>query len=578
MHNYDEDLPANTIRAWVIGMLMTTLFSGLNCLFSLRSPSITVTSIVAQLLAYPIGLGWSYIFPNRVFKVGRVEFNLNPGPFNYKEHGLIVLMSNAAYGGGAGYFTDILTAQVGFYKFDFGWGYAICLALSTQCIGFGLAGLARKFLVEPASMIWPSNLVSTVFMYTLHDHSKTDPAKANGWSVSRYHYFFYVFAGSFVWYWFPGFLFQALSAFVFPTFIAPKNVTVNQVFGGWSGMGLLPLTFDWTQISGYNFSPLIAPWHALMNTLIGVVFFFWVVASGIHWTGTWYADWLPFSDSGSWDNTQNSYNVSRIVTPDLRLDLAAYKAYSPLFLSITFALCYGLSFAGISSVVVHTALFHSREIWQRWRDRSGTLDDVHARMMRKYNPVPDWWFLCIFLPCFALCFVTAYVWDTGLTWWAIIVAILISAVWMIPIGMVQAVTNVQIGLNVFTEFIVGYMLPGRPNAMMMFKTYGYITMTQGLMFVQDMKLGHYLKLPPRTMFFGQLIATAWSCIVQVAVFYCEFFLYSLIRHNRLSSANLFPGAMGALDGICTSDAVSRFTCPGGKVFFTASSKSVVFMR
>lgn len=33
------------------------------------------------------------------------------------------------------------------------------------------------------------------------------------------------------------------------------------------------------------------------------------------------------------------------------------------------------------------------------------------------------------------------------------------------------------------------MQPGKPNAMMLFKTYGYITMTQGLAFTQDMKLG-----------------------------------------------------------------------------------------
>jgi hypothetical protein len=68
--------------------------------------------------------------------------------------------------------------------------------------------------------------------------------------------------------------------------------------------------------------------------------------------------------------------------------------------------------------------------------------------------------------------VTSYVWDTGLEWWALLLAMVISIVWMIPIGMVQAVTNLQIGLNVFTEFMIGYMLPGRPNAMMMFKTYG----------------------------------------------------------------------------------------------------------
>ena len=39
------------------------------------------------------------------------------------------------------------------------------------------------------------------------------------------------------------------------------------------------------------------------------------------------------------------------------------------------------------------------------------------------------------------------------------------------------------------------MLPGKPIAMMMFKTWGYITMLQALNFTSDFKLGHYMKVP-----------------------------------------------------------------------------------
>lgn len=69
------------------------------------------------------------------------------------------------------------------------------------------------------------------------------------------------------------------------------------------------------------------------------------------------------------------------------------------------------------------------------------------------------------------------------------VEMIIPLLWTIPVGVVQAITNAQIGLNVLTEFIIGYMLPGRPLAMMMFKNYGYICMSQALFFCQDLKLG-----------------------------------------------------------------------------------------
>ena len=90
-------------------------------------------------------------------------------------------------------------------------------------------------------------------------------------------------------------------------------------------MGLIPLTFDWTYIAGYIASPLIAPWHAIMNTIIGVVVFFWVVAPAIYFTGTWWSDYMPFFSSGSFDNTGAAYNVSRIVTPEFTLDIAKYE-------------------------------------------------------------------------------------------------------------------------------------------------------------------------------------------------------------------------------------------------------------
>ena len=45
VRNTDEDVPANTVRAWVLGLLFTTIGSGLNMLFSLRNPQITITSM-----------------------------------------------------------------------------------------------------------------------------------------------------------------------------------------------------------------------------------------------------------------------------------------------------------------------------------------------------------------------------------------------------------------------------------------------------------------------------------------------------------------------------------------------------
>ncbi|EEF39641.1 conserved hypothetical protein [Ricinus communis] len=69
------------------------------------------------------------------------------------------------------------------------------------------------------------------------------------------------------------------------------------------------------------------------------------------------------------------------------------------------------------------------------------------------------------------------------------------------------------GLNVITELIIGYMYPGKPLANVAFKTYGYISMSQALSFIQDFKLGHYMKVPPKAMFFVQLVGTVVASTV-----------------------------------------------------------------
>jgi OPT family small oligopeptide transporter len=299
----------------------------------------------------------------------------------------------AAYGGGALYATDVLLAQQLFYGQHFGWAFQILFGITTLCTGYGLAGLCRRFLVWPAAMIWPADLVNCALFYTLHDHAPSDPAKTNGWRIGRYKWFMIVGASAFVWYWFPGWIAQFLSYFTFACWIAPNNVVVNKIFGGLSGYGIIPLTLDWTVVTGYLTSPLIPPFHAIANVLTGILIFFVIVSMGLHFSGHWYADYFPVQSSSAFDNTGARYNVSRILDANFQLNEEAYHAYSPLFLSTQFALAYGLSFAAVAAVVVHVVLYHGREIWTQFKLARHQEDDVHMRLMKKYRDAEDWWYL-----------------------------------------------------------------------------------------------------------------------------------------------------------------------------------------
>lgn len=104
-----------------------------------------------------------------------------------------------------------------------------------------------------------------------------------------------------------------------------------------------------------------------------------------------------------------------------------------------------------------------------------------------------------------------------LPWWGVIFAIAISTILSLPLNLINAVSGMSFGLNVFTEMVCGYILPGYPIANMYFKTLGYNTMAQAGIMAQDLKIGHYLKVPPKMTFLHQMLGTLIGCIFNYIV-------------------------------------------------------------
>jgi OPT family oligopeptide transporter len=123
---------------------------------------------------------------------------------------------------------------------------------------------------------------------------------------------------------------------------------------------------------------------------------------------------------------------------------------------------------------VHVFLYYRKQIVTQARRSLAEQPDIHARLMSHYRQVPDWWYLCIFITMFVFGVIGIELYSTQMPVWAFVLALTIAFVYILPIGIIQAVTNQQVGLNVITELIIGYLLPGKPLAMMLFKTWGYI--------------------------------------------------------------------------------------------------------
>ncbi|KAK0457210.1 OPT-domain-containing protein [Desarmillaria tabescens] len=468
--NHDDPmLPSMTFRAGLIGLVYVVIGAFINQFFSIRQPGISVEANVAQLLAYPAGKLFERVLPTNKFRTFGYEWTMNPGKFNMKEHMVITIIANVGFN--LPYTTGIIWVQSIERFFNLPWaknfGYQILISLSTNFIGYGLAGITRRFLVYPSYAIWPSNLATIALNRAFHSERN---AVANGWRITRMTFFLYAFGGMFVYF--------SLSYFNWITWFSPKNALLAGITGGITGLGLNPIsTFDYNVLT-VGGDPLINPFFTMANYIAGALITMPVIAA-LWVNNVWYTGYLPINSNGVFDNTGARYNVSMAVNAEALFDAEAYRAYSPAYLSASMILLYGFFFATYAATISHTA------------------------------------FVLVFSIALGAAGVGAY--PTSTTPAVVLYGILLALVFCVPVGIIRSITNAEITLNVLAEFFGGLWFPGNANALNFFKSYGFVTTSQTLNFAQDLKLAHYTHIPPRVTFWAQLVATFVSTFVCVGV-------------------------------------------------------------
>lgn len=209
----------------------------MNVFFNFRSPAPAVVPLALLLISYPFGKFLAFTLPIKTYRVPlpyisprfvssslplfilrflrpltfphALEFSLNPGPWNIKEHVLVFIMANVAVG--PPYALNAIVVSEVFYEIKLGYWFAVVLVLATQLTGFGLAGLCRRFLVWPASMVWPQNLVACTLLNTLHAEDEDDgigmslaSGGGSGKGMTRYRFFMIVMVATFFFFFLPG--------------------------------------------------------------------------------------------------------------------------------------------------------------------------------------------------------------------------------------------------------------------------------------------------------------------------------------------------------------------------------------
>ncbi|PHH81000.1 hypothetical protein CDD82_1381 [Ophiocordyceps australis] len=564
--NFDDPkTPVATLRSCIIGTFFSLFLPFVNQLFSIRQPAILFPNYVAQLLAFPIGKAWEKWMPDYTLPLplGK-RIRLNPGRFNKKEHMFITIMATAA--SNFAVTNDIIFLQVlpdylnQPYARSF--GYIFLNTFSTNFIGYGIAGIARKFLVYPANCIWPATLGTMALNRALHSEENQAVAGPFNriWTMSRYRFFMICSSAMFVYFWFPNFLFQALSSFSWMTWFAPNNRELDILTGMQNGIGLLnPLpTLDWNIVTTL-IDPLVIPSFTTFNTAAGF-FIACLVSLTVWYTNSWNTGFLPINTSGVFDHYGKPYNISLVLNERGSLDEAKYANYSAPYCGAMFAVLYGSSFALYSGLIVYVGLHLRQPLKQgipnpfryisskfkktcprhenRPQPHAGPMD-IHNRLMAAYPEVSEWWYLAVLVISFTTGILGLVLYPTFTSPLVALCGLALAFALIIPSGIIASTSGIELLLDATATTLGSIAFRGKTLSILYFRSYAFVTLTNATAFVKDLKLAHYTKIPPRTAFAGQLFATLMSTFVSSCVM-----LYQIEIHN-----------------VCTPDAPNRYTCP-----------------
>ncbi|KAJ0086588.1 hypothetical protein Patl1_08709 [Pistacia atlantica] len=382
---------------------------------------------------------------------------------------------------------------------------------------------SREFSLNPGPFNMKEHVLITIFANAgnafgngsaaLHEKEVDD--RKHG--ISRVKFFVIALICTFCWHLFPGYLFQSLQSISWVCWAFPKSVTAHQIGSGLNGLGIGAFTLDWTAVASF------------------------------------FAKTFPLFSPELYTAQGPEYNVTLIVNKNFELDEASYKQLGRIHLSTFFALTYGFGFATIASTLSHVALFYGREIYDRSRASTTRRQDIHTRLMQRYRGLPLWWFYALLgvTVAISLALFTSLRKEVQMPWWGVIFAAGLAFIFTLPVSIITATTNQIPGLNIITEYIMGVIQPGKPITNVCFKTYGYMSMTQAIAFLSDFKLGHYMKIPPRSMFLVQLIGTILAGTINLGV---AWWLLDSVDH--ICQKGLLPQN-------------SPWTCPNDRVFFDA---------
>ncbi len=514
----DPSTPIVTFRFFLLSIIFIAPGAFLDTMNSYRTTSAAYSVFFVQIASHYTGKWLARVLPSKEVNLGFVKFNLNPGPWSIKENVLVTLAAASGATGNQGT-TSIALSEL-FYNDVTHPAVAIFFMWCINLTGYAYAAIARNFLLYDPQFVWPQALMQTNLFNSM---KKADSNSKIG--SKQVKVFFLAILGMTVWEFFPEYIFPMTSSLAFLCWVAPRNPVANFIGSGMGGMGFLNISLDWSNITS---SVMLSPYWTICVQFIAFAFCCWILIPAAKW-GNLSEFKAGLMSNKLFTSSGESYPTLKLMIQEgkkIYFNETAYEHYGPLHMGAQKSWTIFFDYAAYISAISWIALFGREDIlkaWKKFRERysqkknddkqyvsiSETYTDRLNKMQSAYKDVPLWWYVVLFLITFVVLITIFATGNMFIPWWTYIVALAFGAVIVTPLGYLYAISNFQLPIGTFNELLYGVMIQatsgGRHPAGA--SSYGAIAgdaWYRAQYMLQDQKIGHYMHLPPRTIFFSQI--------------------------------------------------------------------------
>ncbi|GKT52418.1 oligopeptide transporter 6 [Colletotrichum spaethianum] len=532
----DDFDPSLTFRSMFLATCLSAFQAVMSQIYTFKPTAVTISGTFIVLIGYFAGKAWAKLFPRGDKLEARwrekngqgdlpawIKFFkfINPGPWGLKEHAICSITATSASNASAS--VQVFAAQDLFYDLPLSATTVILAVISIGLFGYGICGIMRPIAVWHVDAVYWSTLPTVKTLQGLHwqDLKNSKPLR----------WFWYSFVGMFVYEFFPAYIFPWLNSVSIPCLAAmnatgSKAAVLTNLFGGSinnEGLGLFTLSFDWQYITSFNTSlPLTLQAHSAIG-----FFICFLAMIGIYYTNAWDAKSQPFMSTRLRSEDGSTYPIAKVFTGGI-LNQEALAKYGIPRLTGSFAYAMFMANAAIGALVAHCFLFWGGDVKRAYQSaKSGRYDDRHhSHMTKHYKETPWWWYVVVLVASFVLGLVVVCTQNVTLPAWAYVVSLLLG-IFIAPLSTIlYSRFGNGIATNNLSKMLAGLILPERPIGNMYFAAWSHNVISNAVNLSNDLKMGEYLKIPPRVMFLTQIYGTILGGFINYVV------MISIVNGNR----------------------------------------------